>query len=83
MSHPDEMSCQELVEVITGYIEGTLPAADRARFEAHLGECSYRENYLAQMRATIATLGELREQSLSPEVRAGLLEAFRGWRGAA
>lgn len=83
MSNPDEMSCQELVEVITGYLEGTLSAPDRARFEAHLEECSHCENYLAQMRETIATLGELREQSLSPEVRAGLLEAFRGWRGGA
>ena len=83
MSHPDEMSCQELVEVITDYMEGALPAPDRARFEAHLEECSRCEYYLAEMRQTIATLGELREQSLSPEVRAGLLEAFRGWRGAA
>ena len=83
MSHPDEMTCQELVEVITDYLEGTLPAPDRARFEAHLEECPYCESYLAQMRETIATLGDLREESLSPEVRAGLLEAFRGWRGAA
>ncbi|MGH2741323.1 MAG: anti-sigma factor family protein [Thermoleophilaceae bacterium] len=83
MSQADEMSCQELVDVITGYIEGSLPAPDRARLEAHLDECPWCVTYLEQMRETIMTLGMLREQQLSPETRAGLLEAFRGWRGAA
>jgi anti-sigma factor RsiW len=80
MSHPDEMTCTELVEVITDYIEGTLPEADRVRFEEHLTECPHCGTYLDQMRRTIATLGQLREESLSREARAGLLEAFRGWR---
>jgi anti-sigma factor RsiW len=79
----EEMSCRELVEVITDYLEGTLPERDRARLEAHLEECPYCASYLEQMRDTIAALGELREESLSPEARAGLLDAFRGWRGAA
>ena len=76
------MTCRELVDVITGYIEGTLPAADRARMEAHLEECPSCRTYLQQMRDTIGALGSLREQQLAPETRAGLLEAFRGWRGA-
>ena len=76
------MTCRELVDVITGYIEGTLPAADRARLETHLEECASCRTYLEQMRDTIAALGSLREQQLSPETRAGLLQAFRGWRGA-
>ena len=80
---PDEMACQELVEVITDYLEGTLPAEDRVRFDAHLAECPYCVNYLEQMRETIARLGELRQEELSPDTREGLLQAFRGWRGAA
>jgi anti-sigma factor RsiW len=83
VTHPGEMPCRELVEVITSYLEGTLPAGDRVRFEAHLAECPYCETYLEQMRETIASLGEVGEQSLSAETREGLLEAFRGWRGAA
>jgi anti-sigma factor RsiW len=83
VTHHDEMPCKELVEVITDYLEDTLPDEDRARFEAHLEECPWCVNYLEQMRETIATLGELREESLSAETREGLLEAFRGWRGAA
>jgi anti-sigma factor RsiW len=77
------MSCKELVEAITGYIEGTLPAPERARFEEHLGECPHCRDYLEQMRHTIAAVGSLDEGALSPETRAGLLEAFRGWRGRA
>ena len=73
------MSCKELVEVITDYLEGTMPAADRARFEAHLEECPYCVTYLEQMRNTIAVLGELSEESLDPDARDELLRAFRGW----
>jgi anti-sigma factor RsiW len=77
------MTCKEIVEVITDYLEGRLRAEDRQRFEAHLEVCSYCATYLDQMRETIATLGTLRTESLSPETREGLLEAFRGWRGVA
>jgi hypothetical protein len=72
---PDEMTCRELVEVITDYIEGTLPEDDRA-------ECPYCVNYLEQMRETIDTLGELPEESIQPQAREELLEAFRRWRAA-
>jgi anti-sigma factor RsiW len=78
-----EMTCRELVAVITDYLEGKLPEAERRRFEAQLGECSYCANYLEQMRATIVTLGELREKSLSPATRDALLDAFRDWKPAA
>ena len=74
------MSCRELVDVITDYLEGSMAPVDRARFEAHLAECPYCVNYLGQMRETIAALGGLSEDSISAEARGELLEAFRGWR---
>lgn len=78
----DEMSCRELVEVVTDYLEGTLPDPDRVRLEAHLAECPYCEEYIAQMRETIDALGELpRAESLDPRTERELLAAFRGWRG--
>jgi anti-sigma factor RsiW len=77
---PDEMSCTELVDVITDYLEGTMAPVDRVRFEAHLGECPYCVNYLEQMRGTIDALGELPEESIDAEARDELLAAFRGWR---
>ena len=75
-----EMACNELVEAVTDYLEGTLPAADRRRFEAHLGDCPFCTSYVEQMRATVERLGELPGDTLSADVRAGVLDAFRGWR---
>jgi anti-sigma factor RsiW len=80
MSDSDEMNCRELVELVTGYLENTLPAADRLRLEAHLEECPYCAEYVEQMRKTVGVLGRLPEESVSPESERALLEAFRGWR---
>lgn len=78
-----EMRCNELVEVITEYLESTLPAEDRARFDRHLAKCDGCRAYLDQMRETIRALGHLPPESLSPEAERALLEAFRGWRDGA
>jgi anti-sigma factor RsiW len=83
MTTHEEMTCRELVDVITDYVEGKLSKKDRDRFEAHIEECPYCLNYLEQMRETIVTLGALREESLSAQTRERLLEAFRDWRGPA
>jgi anti-sigma factor RsiW len=80
MSETDEMNCKELVELVTGYLENTLALDDRRRLEAHLKECPYCAEYVAQMRQTISSLGGLPEESVSPETERELLEAFRGWR---
>jgi anti-sigma factor RsiW len=74
------MRCQELVEVITGYLEGTMAGTDVARFESHLEGCDACRAYLAQMRGTIAALGHLPPESLSPGVRRDILAAFEDWR---
>ena len=75
-----EMPCQELVELVTDYLEDRLSPVDRIRFEAHIAECEYCATYLEQMRQTIRTLGRLTEDSLSDDAREELLEAFRSWR---
>jgi anti-sigma factor RsiW len=79
--HTEEMSCRELVGVVTDYLEGKLPEADRVRLEAHLAECPYCEEYIAQMRQTIEALGELPAEPLDLDKERELLDAFRGWRG--
>jgi anti-sigma factor RsiW len=75
-----EMPCQELVELVTDYLEGRLSAVDHARFEAHIADCGYCATYLDQMRQTIRTLGRIPEESLSDDAREALLTAFRSWR---
>ncbi|GAB4428716.1 MAG: hypothetical protein Fur0044_26520 [Anaerolineae bacterium] len=74
------MDCKELVELVTEYLEGTLPEPERARFEAHLGTCSGCRNYLNQMEQTIRTLGKLTEESLAPQTRDELLQVFKNWK---
>ncbi len=77
-----EMPCQELVEVITDYLEGALPENDRIRFEEHLEACGKCREYVAQFEQTIKAVGVVRETELDPKVRADLMEAFRGWSGS-
>jgi anti-sigma factor RsiW len=76
----DGLTCRELVELVTEYLEGTLASTDRARFESHLDTCSGCRRYVEQMRLTIRATGALSEEKISPEARDALLEAFRGWR---
>ena len=76
----DEMTCRELVELVTDYIEGRLPERDRVRFEAHVAGCGHCVEYVAQLRRTIEVLGELSAEAIDPAREAELLAAFRGWR---
>ena len=75
-----EMACQELVEVITDYLEGTLPKSDRARFDAHLATCPGCREYVEQMRVLIRLSGSLTAKSIEPATRDSLLRAFQRWR---
>ena len=76
------LACVELVELITDYLEGELPARDRRRFEAHLTACDGCDTYLEQMRQTISVTGRLREDDVPPELEERLLVAFEGWKRA-
>jgi anti-sigma factor RsiW len=78
----EQLSCQELVELVTDYLEGALPPDETARFEAHIGTCDGCNVYLEQMRQTIELTGRLSVDALAPEAERRLLEAFRGWRSA-
>jgi anti-sigma factor RsiW len=76
----EQVSCQELVELVTDYLEGALPEDERRRFEEHIGRCDGCGTYVEQMRATLRVTGELRPAALSPEAEEALLETFRAWR---
>ncbi len=75
-----KLTCQELVELVTNYLEGGLPPADRERFEAHLAGCQGCQNYLSQMRTTIRTLGCLTDENLPAALKDDLLTLFRNWK---
>ena len=75
-----ELTCQELVELVTEYFEGALPAIDRTRFEAHLGECEGCTAYLEQMKQTIWIVGRITPDNVSPVARTELLKIFHDWK---
>jgi predicted anti-sigma-YlaC factor YlaD len=77
-----DLTCQELVELVTDYLEGVLSAPQRARFEEHLAKCTGCRNYLAQMRQTIKLAGQLSEESIPAQARDDLLGVFRNWKQA-
>ena len=77
-----EMPCQELVQLVTAYFDGSLSRSDRRRFRAHIRGCEQCTAYVEQMRLVIEATGRLTEEDIEPEVRDQLLEAFRGWREA-
>jgi anti-sigma factor RsiW len=80
MNPTHELVCQEIVEVITDYLEGVMDAELRTSFEAHLAGCPHCTHYLEQMRAMIRVSGTIQAEALSPEFQAGLLAAFRDLR---
>jgi anti-sigma factor RsiW len=75
-----DLTCADLVELLTAFLDGTLSAADCERFEEHIAYCEWCVTYLDQMRETIASVGRLEEDDLSPEAQTALLDAFHDWR---
>lgn len=83
MTTPDalpELPCRDVVEVVTDYLDGTLPDAERRHLEAHLAECEDCAAYVEQIRTTIdgAERSGARAEALPPELREGVRRAFLG-----
>jgi hypothetical protein len=78
----DDLTCRELAELVTDYLEEALSLPDRRRFEQHVRSCRVCPVYLEQMRLTIRTLGRLTEDDVPTSALAPLLGAFRRWKCA-
>jgi anti-sigma factor (TIGR02949 family) len=74
--------CNEIVELVTAYLDGALRRRDRKAFERHLEKCNGCANYVEQIRITIETVGRVNGDDLPVELRENLVAAFRGWRSA-
>jgi hypothetical protein len=81
-TNPNDMSCRELVELVTDYLEGALSPADQQRFELHIGKCDWCKLYIDQIRLTIKAAGKLTEDSIEPRAKEELLTIFRGWKNS-
>jgi anti-sigma factor RsiW len=74
------LACQQVVEMVTDYLEDALAPADRKRLERHLTVCPNCTEYLAQMRETIRLAGRLTPEDLSPQMREAFTHLYRNWR---
>jgi predicted anti-sigma-YlaC factor YlaD len=77
---PAELPCQQVVEMVTDYLEGAMSAADRRRLDHHLDGCPGCTEYLAQIRETIRLAGRITPDDLTPEMRTELTDLYRRWR---
>jgi anti-sigma factor RsiW len=75
--------CQEIVELVTDYLEGALDPEMTAEVEAHLELCDGCDTYVEQMRTTVRALGRVPVESLSEDAQAELVRAFRDLHGPA
>jgi anti-sigma factor RsiW len=75
-----DLVCQQAVELVTDYLDGSLSRSDRRRFEAHLAGCPHCTEYLAQMRATIELTGSLSADDLPEPVQDEFIDLYRRWR---
>jgi anti-sigma factor RsiW len=73
------LACQQVVELVTDYLEDALSAGDRRRFETHLRDCPHCTEYLEQMRTIIRLTGSLTPEDLSPDVQDEFLVLFHRW----
>jgi predicted anti-sigma-YlaC factor YlaD len=80
VSEAVDLTCREMVELVTGYLEDTMTASERARFEEHLAGCEGCGIYLDQMRTTIRLSGTLEEDAFPAGQLDRLTQAFRDWR---
>ena len=79
MTPPAQMTCRDIVELVTDYLEGTLPEPERADVEAHLAGCRGCSGYLEQVRTTIRVTGMLTEEQIPEPAREALRGVFRAW----
>jgi anti-sigma factor RsiW len=76
------MTCRQVVELMTDYLEGALSPSDRARFEEHLAGCDGCHAFLAQLRITRRVLGRLADEPIPDPVQRELMAAFRDWKSS-
>jgi anti-sigma factor RsiW len=74
-----DIVCQQAVELVTDYLEGTLSRRQRRRFESHLRDCPNCSAYLEQIRMTIELTGAMDPEDLSPDAKQDLIDLYRRW----
>ena len=80
MTEQIAFNCQQIVELVTEYLDGSLQPTERLAFERHVTICPPCRGYLAQLRKIRKMGGTLREDDLPQPLRDDLVKAFRTWK---
>ncbi len=80
MTINDALSCQEVVELVTEYLENALLPEKRKRLEEHVDNCPGCTTYIEQVQLTIGMLHRLVEEPAFPATKQELLQHFRNWK---
>lgn len=76
----ETLTCKEVVEIVTDYLEGTMSDEERRRFDEHVAVCEGCDTYVHQMRETIRLSGMLTEEQVPDPQKEALLSAFQDWK---
>ena len=76
------LSCKQITELITDYLEGRMGFGERMRFQVHVGMCKHCRAYLRQMKATVAAVGQLPDEPMPDDVRDEMRKRFANWQAA-
>ncbi len=72
-----QITCRDLVELVTDYLEGQIAAVEQHAIDDHLGECPGCAEYVRQMRLTIQAMrGLVSDEAMFPQTRDELMRAF-------
>ncbi len=82
MTSREGIACQEVVELVTDYLEGALLPEKQAQLEEHVTGCDGCANYIEQVRMTIGMLRNLAQEPVFPETKEDLLQVFRQWKNS-
>ena len=77
---PDKLSCREVVELVTDYLEASLPPEKQAQFVDHVSNCPGCTAYVEQVQQTIGMLHTLAAEPAFPETKEELLALFQEWK---
>jgi anti-sigma factor RsiW len=74
------LTCQQLTELVTDYVEGKLPLVQRLSFYMHVSMCPHCRAYIRQMKMTKRAVGALPKEPLPDDLRDALMQRFRSWK---
>ena len=76
MDASSHLTCQQLIDFIMGYLDGELPAEQRAEFDRHMSACPSCVDYLKTYEKTILLAKSCGNDAVPDAVPESLVQAI-------